>query len=130
MTTLYVAPGSTTVPRMITFDDIQAELGIISFAYPFEDENVAIAFDDNGIANKRPPNRTINGEIIPGSFYVIGITGDGEVTGLAPDMVEKYTTFFSVPEFFPEGQWKITTKVEDRPYAAVIHVISEWVTEP
>ena len=130
MTTLYIAPGNAPTPLETTFDDIQTELGIVSFAYPFDDPLVAIAFDDNGIANKRPPNRTINGEIIPGPFYVLGVTGDGEITDLTPEAVEKYTQLLKEPEFFPAGKWKVTTKVEDRPYAAVIHVVSEWVTEP
>ena len=130
MTTLYVAPDSVPSSREVSFYDMEKELGIVSFAYPFEDENVAIAFDDNGIANHRPPNRTLNAEIIPGPFYVLGVTDDGEVTGLAPELVEKYTQLLEIPEFFPTGKWKVTTKVEDQPYAAVIHVISEWVTEP
>lgn len=91
---------------------------------------MAISFDDDGIANHRPPNRTFNGQIIPGPFFIISITDAGEVTGLSADLVEKYTHLLEKPEFFPEGHWKVTTKVEDRPYAAVIKIISEWVADP
>ena len=127
MTTLYVAPGFAPTPREVSFDEIQETLGIVSFAYPFDDPLVAIAFDDDGIANHRPPNRTLNGQIIPGPFFILSVTDDGKLTGLSPEAVEKYTSLFSIPESFPAGKWKVTTKVEDRPYAAVVHIVSEWV---
>ncbi len=127
MTTLYVAPGSVPSSREVSFHDMEAELGIVSFAYPFDDPFVAIAFDDDGIANHRPPNRTLNNQIIPGPFFILSVTDDGEVTALAPDLVEKYTQLLKEPEFFPEGKWKVITKVEDQPYAAVVHIVSEWV---
>lgn len=127
MTTLYVAPGFAPTPREVSFHDMEAELGIVSFAYPFDDPLVAIAFDDDEIANHRPPNRTLNNQIIPGPFFILSVTYDGKLTSLAPSLISKYQSLFGVPEFFPEGKWKVTTKVEDQPYAAVVHIVSEWV---
>lgn len=57
---ILVPPGMPGKPVDITDTELELNLGFVSFAYPFDDP-VCLAHDDDGIANRRPPNRTING---------------------------------------------------------------------
>ena len=104
-------------------------LGLVSFAYPFSDDQIALAHDDDGIANGREPNRTVNGEIIPGPFYVCRINGSGELCDLTPEDLSTYMEMFKEPEVFPSGHWTVHTKTEETEYSFVLHMISEWVKD-
>ena len=107
--------------------ELERTLGFVSFAYPFDDP-VCLAHDDDGIANHRPPNRTINGNIMPGPFYVLGMSSSGQLTDLSPELTIKYLHYFEKPELFPSGRWKVTTKTADSSFGAIISIKSEWVT--
>lgn len=126
MKSILVEPGKSAILTNITSRELQEKLGFISFAYPFDDP-VAIAHDDNGIANGRLPNRTLNGEIMPGPFYILSVSPDGDLCSLPPDLCAKYLALFSVPESFPPGKWKISSYVEETKHTAVFHIRSEWV---
>ena len=124
---VYVEPGKPARLVDVDFHTIQEQLGFISCAYPFPDPSVAVICDDDGIANNRAPNRTINGELMPGPFYILTTTSSGELTGLSDAQAEHYLELFSIPESFPAGRWSIKTTVEDLPHTSVIHIKSSWI---
>ncbi|MBR1642151.1 MAG: DUF3846 domain-containing protein [Butyrivibrio sp.] len=128
MKALAVLPGQPAFPIEMEKAQLSSIFDFPSFAYPFEDP-VALLHDDDGIANDRPPNRTINGELMPGPFYVIGVDDSGVLTDLSPLLAEKYLKVFSVPESFPPGRWKITTETEETPSAAIVRIKSRWIPE-
>lgn len=103
-------------------------LGFVSYAHPFEDEDIGLAHDDDGIANGRLPNRTVNGEIIPGPFYVVRISPSGNLIDLTPDDISTYMERFAVPEHFGSGHWTVHSKVVEKEHTCVLYMISEWVT--
>ena len=117
-------------PRIVNLhpNALRAILGFVSFAHPFEDENIGLAHDDDGIANGRLPNRTIGSEIIPGPFFVCRFN-DGKLCDLLPSDIEKYTSLFAEPEAFPPGHWTVHNKVEEKEQSFVLYMISEWVKD-
>ena len=126
MKAIFVEPGQPAIPADLSFEEIRASLGIVSFAYPFSDP-VALAHDDDGIANGRLPNRTVNGQIIPGPFYVVQVTDDGKVISLSPELEEKYLQVFAIPESFGPGKWKVSVTHEEGGLFNVVRIVSEWI---
>ena len=126
MKSVYVEPGKPAALVDTTLGEIKSSLGWLSCAYPYEDD-IALIHDDDGIANNRAPNRTINGELMPGPFYVLATTSSGELTGLSDAQAERYLDLFSIPESFPAGRWNVQTTVEDTPHTSIIRIKSEWV---
>ena len=125
MKSILVSPGLPAVPVEISVDEIRSLLGCVSFAYPYDDP-ICLAHDDDGIANRRLPNRTINGQIMPGPFYVLGFSDSGELMDLSPELEAKYLSLFSIPEDFPSGCWKVTTRTKETKHAAIISIESAW----
>ena len=99
---------------------------MVSFVYPFPDPNIALAHDNDGIARGRQPNRRVNGEIIPGLFFVVRLDDSGELTDLSPEDTEQYTKLFAKPESFPPGHWKVHTATAEKGNCCIIRIISEW----
>ena len=127
MKAILVPPGLPGKTVDISATELEHELGFVAFAYPFDDP-VCLAHDDDGIANHRPPNRTINGNIMPGPFYVLGMSSSGQLTDLSPEMTIKYLHHFTTPEYFPSGRWLVTTKTAESSFGAVVFIESAWVT--
>lgn len=128
MKSVYVEPGKPAAITEATLDEIKSSLGWLSCAYPFDDD-IAFVHDDDGIQNHRLPNRTINGEIMPGPFYILATTSSGELTGLSDAQIEHYLDLFNIPEHFPAGRWNVQTTVEDTPHTSIIRIKSEWVVD-
>ena len=103
MKSVYVEPGKPAVITEATLDEIKLSLGWLSCAYPYEDD-IAFVHDDDGIANNRAPNRTINGELMPGQFYILSVDNHGELCSLSDAQAERYLTMFKEPERFPAGR--------------------------
>jgi len=129
MKSILVNPGFPAVPVEINSDELRSALGCVSFAYPYDDP-VCLAHDDDGIANRRPPNRTINNQIMPGPFYILGVSNSGKLMDLSPELEEKYLSLFSSPEDFPPGRWKITTMTTETKHTAIISIVSAWESFP
>ena len=127
MKMIQVPPGKSGFPVDLHPRVLSALLGLVSFTYPFPDAYIALAHDDDGISNGRLPNRTVNGKIIPGLFFVVRLNDAGNLIDLLPEDIEKYTGLFAEPEKFPPGQWKIHTKTEENENSCVIRIVSEWV---
>jgi len=128
MKAIYVSPSLPARLIDTSIDQIRADLGWVSIAYPFEDD-VAFVHDDDGIANGRLPNRTIGSEIMPGPFYILSVDDHGELKSLQPQLIQKYLEMFKTPEQFPSGHWKIHNTVEETEHTAVIRMVSEWVVD-
>ena len=129
MKSILVNPGLPSALVEISIEELYSVLGCISFAYPYDDP-VCFAHDDNGIANRRAPNRTVNGQIIPGPFYVLGVSESGELMDLAPDLQEKYLSLFNTPECFPPGRWKVSAKTIETKNTMIISIKSAWEVSP
>ena len=129
MKLIQVSPGESAFPVDLHPRALSTLLGLVSFAYPFSDEHIALAHDDDGIANGRLPNRTVNGEIIPGLFFVVRKDGSGNLVDLLPEDEEKYSSLFATPETFPPGHWTVHTKTEETENCCIIRVISKWVPD-
>lgn len=128
MITLLVEPSKPPQLVNVTWDNMKEKLGWIEITHPFPNDNIVIINDEDGIRNGRKPNRTVNGCIIPGPFYVARFDSSDELSNLTPDDVEMYTKRFAVPEHFAEdGQWRVTSYVEERPNVGIVHVVSAWV---
>ena len=126
MKSVLVNPGLPAAPVDIEEDDLRRELGFISLAYPFDDP-VCLVHDDDGIANHRAPNRTVNGMIIPGPFYVLGVSCEGELLSLSPALQEKYLKVFALPETFPPGQWKVATTIQEDLHGVYVRIDTSWI---
>lgn len=126
---ILVNPSEPAVPAKVDFETIRAALGTVSFAYPYDDP-VCLAHDDDGIANRRPPNRTVAGQIVPGPFYVLGISPDGDLAGLSPELMDKYLRLFQSPESFPPGRWKVGMKVKESDCCVFLMLESSWESLP
>lgn len=93
----------------------QAVGGDIQAVYPFEDP-VAIIVNDEGKNIGLPPNRVLRDEngriydILPGNALIVGL-GEENFTDLSPELMNKYSEYFKVPEqFWNKGGKIIVTK--------------------
>lgn len=129
MITLLVEPNLP--PRLVdvSMDDMKDALGWIEITHPFEDDDVVLINDEDGIRNGREPNRTVNGCIIPGPFFICRFDAAEELSNLTPADIATYSDMFKTPEQFGPGQWKITSYVEERPNVGIVHMVSAWITE-
>ena len=128
MKSILVEPGKPAALVDISPEELSSAFDILSCAFPFEDD-VAFAHSDNGIAEGLLPNRTVNGEIIPGPFYIISIDSHGAFCSLPQELCLKYLSLYAIPEHFGPGRWKVTSSVEETEYTAIIRVKTEWVVE-
>ena len=130
MNCLLIEPNQPPQLVNVTWDDMKNKLGWIEITHPFEDDAVVLINDEDGCANQRLPNRTINGCIIPGPFYVARFNSSDDLIDLLPSDIKLYSEMFSVPEHFAaDGQWRLTSYVEERPHVSIVHVVSAWITE-
>lgn len=78
--------------------------GDIQAIYPFP-EPVAIVCNESGKLDGLPLNRALRGEdgkaydIIAGTFLVVGL-GDEDFISLPPELIQKFTRRFQIPEMF------------------------------
>jgi hypothetical protein len=102
---LIVEPEKAPYTKIIldelqTLQDIVG--GNIEVVYPFEDL-VGLIVNEEGKLLDLPLNRALRDEdgniydIIAGTIIVVGL-GEGDFTSLTPELVEKYTKFFSDPK--------------------------------
>lgn len=73
--------------------------GLITCAYPWE-ENVCIIANDEGLINGMPLNRYVEDyQVLAGPFFVCGLTKDA-FCGLTDEQAERYRKVFEKPELF------------------------------
>ena len=101
--------------------------GYIAAAMPFE-ENVVILHNDDGIALNLPPNRRINGQIVPGTFIIAGQDDGGELLSFTPEQVEQYSSLFAVPDIFnSHGHWKVWHEESNVGGWFCLRILTDWV---
>lgn len=130
MITLLIEPGQPPQLVNVSWEEIRRILGWLEIIHPFEDPNVVLIDDEDGIRNERLPNRTINGCIIPGPFFICRFDAAEEFVDLTPADIKLYSDMFSVPEHFAkDGQWRITSYTEEIPekHLNIFHMESAWV---
>ena len=102
MKVLYIEPLKP--PHPITIDGSLESMhklvhgDLIEAVYPFDDP-VALVCSETGKLDGLQPNRVVGSDIIFGPFFICGL-GAEDFTGLAPDLVEKYSSLFAAPEVF------------------------------
>lgn len=84
--------------------------GSIDVACPF-DGPVLLVANDNAIAEGHGPNRTINGRMIPGPFFLCGEDDEGGFCPLARGLTRKYVALFRSPESFPTRRLQVRTRM-------------------
>lgn len=58
------------------------------------DSDTCILCNEEGKLIGLPPNRRFYQDILCGVFYVVGEDGEGNLTSLSQEMMERYTEFF------------------------------------
>lgn len=64
------------------------------------EEGVDIVCNEEGKINGLPLNRSIENDIIAGTFFVVGYNDNGEHVSLTDEQFEKYSNMFHEPEQF------------------------------
>lgn len=68
------------------------------------DSDVCLICNDEGKLIGLPGNRRLRGDIIAGTFVIVGDDGDGGLCSLSDDAVCKYTEQFATPELFEPNE--------------------------
>jgi hypothetical protein len=100
-------------PRLVTVEHTLENLqrlveGYIEAVYPWNDP-VGVVCDEEGIANRKEPNRLLmddNGnpyDILKGTFFICGL-GAEDFCSISDELAEKYAERFRWPEMFSQTQ--------------------------
>ena len=111
MDILLIEPGKPPVSAVIdnTLSAMQAVVGgLIQAIYPF-DEPVALVCNEEGKLLPLLPNRTLRHpetgqiyDVIYGTFFLCSAPPDSEnFESRSPEQIDRYTSHFKFPEFFP-----------------------------
>lgn len=119
MDVLVVEPGYAPYEKSINgLDEMQATVGgLIEAIYPYEEDNVAIVCNDEGLINGMEFNRSVPrgyGGVF-GTFFVCGL-GEEDFCSLTPEQMEKFKQTFHRAEILlgVRGNDPITLKVEPK----------------
>ena len=111
ITALMVEPGAR--PRKVyIFNDLDSFKVLVSKDFQFPSDVEFIEFEDNvcllrneeGALLGLPGNRRIGDEIIAGTFFVVGISDNGDFCSLSNEMMEKYRKRFWKIEKFTDKE--------------------------
>ncbi len=114
LTVLVVEPLKEPYTKEIStgLSALQAEVGgYIQAVYPYEDP-VALVCNEEGKLEGLPLNRALRDEdgdvydVVAGTFLVVGL-GDENFASIPPELAEKYTEQFKMPEQFVQMNGKI-----------------------
>lgn len=107
LTVLVVEPGKVPYPKQIpdTLQSLQQEVGgYIQAVYPFRDP-VCVICNEEAKLEGLPLNRSLQDEhgqiydIVAGTFLVAGL-GEENFTSLSPELLDKYSRHFAMPEMY------------------------------
>lgn len=68
------------------------------------DSDVCLICNDEGKLIGLPGNRRLRGDIIAGTFVIVGDDGEGGLCSLSDDAVRQYTEQFATPELFEPNE--------------------------
>lgn len=66
------------------------------------EKDIYILYNYYGCLDELPGNRQVNGEIITGTFYVLGATQGYRPRSLTPHEIERYSSLFWEPEVYSD----------------------------
>ena len=66
------------------------------------EKDIYILYNYYGCLDELAGNRKVNGEIIAGTFYVLGAIQGFRPRSLTPEEIEKYTSLFWEPEVYSD----------------------------
>ena len=107
LTVLVVEPGKVPYPKQIpdTLQSLQQEVGgYIQAVYPFRDP-VCVICNEEAKLEGLPLNRSLRDEqgqtydAVAGTFLVAGL-GEENFTSLSPELLDKYSRHFAMPEMY------------------------------
>ncbi len=122
LTVLVVEPGKVPYPKQIpdTLQSLQKEVGgYIEAVYPFKDP-VCVICNEEAKLDGLPLNRSLRDEqgqiydIVAGTFLVAGL-GEENFTSLSPELLDKYSRHFAMPEMFTSLGGKIISMPMQEP---------------
>lgn len=122
LTVLVVEPGKIPYTKQIpdTLQSLQNEVGgYIQAVYPFRDP-VCVICNEEAKLEGLPLNRSLQDEhgqiydIVAGTFLVAGL-GEENFTSLSPDLLDKYSRHFAMPEMFASLGGKIISMPMQEP---------------
>jgi hypothetical protein len=111
---LKVEPHKRPYPKIIKDDlpSLQKEVGgYIEIIYPFDDDAVVICNEEGKLIGLEG-NRKIGGDIIAGDFLIARDDGQGGLTKLTVEQIQKYTKMFESDETY-------SGEIEDAIYCEV-----------
>lgn len=119
MNVLVVEPGYAPYEKEIVgLEQMQATVGgLIEAIYPYEEDNVAIVCNEEGLINGMEFNRSVPrgyGGVF-GTFFVCGL-GKEDFCSLTPEQMEKFKKTFHRAEILlgARGNDPVTLKVEPK----------------
>ena len=71
--------------------------GLIEFTYPFDD-NTIVCGNEEAKLEGQEGNRRIYGSVYAGNLFLVGDDGEGGLTSLTDEQMEKYSEMFAQPE--------------------------------
>ena len=122
LTVLVVEPGKVPYPKQIpdTLQSLRKEVGgYIEAVYPFKDP-VCVICNEEAKPEGLPLNRSLRDEqgqiydIVAGTFLVAGL-GEENFTSLSPELLDKYSRHFAMPEMFASLGGKIISMPMQEP---------------
>lgn len=122
LTVLVVEPGKVPYPKQIpdTLQSLQKEVGgYIEAVYPFKDP-VCVICNEEAKLEGLPLNRSLRDEqgqtydVVAGTFLVAGL-GEENFTSLSPELLDKYSRHFAMPEMFASLGGKIISMPMQEP---------------
>ena len=66
------------------------------------EKDIYILYNYYGCLDELPGNRRVNGEIITGTFFVLGATQGYRPRSLTPHEIERYSSLFWEPEVYSD----------------------------
>lgn len=111
--TLKVEPGKEPVAAMLSnnLSSLQSAVGGFIELLGI-DENVGILCNEEGKLMGLEGNRRLGNDILVGTFYVVGVSQEGDLTSLTEDQLQKYSEQFREPEVITQEEiWQATTRI-------------------
>ena len=67
-------------------------------------DHICILKSEEGSLDGAKGNRMVNGRIIAGVFYVVGVDEDNTLTSLSPKQLQHYKKCFNMPEYYTDQE--------------------------
>ena len=82
--------------------------GHIEMTYPFEDNSIVVGNDEAKLEGLEG-NRRIYGSVYAGPLFLVGDDGEGGLTSLTDEQIEKYSEMFAQPEDISQDEVEADT---------------------